>query len=296
MQGAGNDFVAVEAGSIVKNWPQLAIAMCDRHFGVGADGLLLVSPSSVADVGMRIFNADGSEANICGNGVRCVVTYHVEKNRLRAAEGTVTVETRSGVRDAWFSQTAGKVVRVRVGMGVPRFGLTGDPDLSGRHQVDITLMNRCGALTKGTRLEFDLVSLGNSHAVVFTEMPVSDFPLPELAVQMDRCLHVSGGVNFEVARIVNRGRIEARVLENGVGETLACGSGACAIGVAAHERGYTDNEVQVSLPGGALAVECSMPEVFLTGPAETVFHGDWLGVEDGAVRTAPSPIKNEVVA
>ncbi len=297
MQGAGNDFVVVEPGGAVTDWSRLAIAMCDRHYGVGADGLLLVSPSRVADLGMRIYNADGSEANICGNGVRCVVTYHVEKSCIRAAEGAVTVETLSGVRDAWFSQTGGKVRSVRVGMGAPRSSYSdGSAPVSGLGRFDITLAAGCGSLARGTKLEFELVSLGNSHVVLFTDMPVSDFPLLEIGAIAGRHAPVSGGVNFEVARVVSRSHIEARVLEHGVGETLACGSGACAIGVAARGRGYSDNDVRVSLPGGELAVECGTSEVFLTGPAEVVFHGEWATVDSDQVPAGERPIKNEVLA
>jgi diaminopimelate epimerase len=295
MHGAGNDFVVVESGSAVTDWNRLAIAMCDRHYGVGADGLLLVSPSRVADLGMRIFNADGSEANMCGNGLRCVVTHHVDTHRMRANECPVTVETRSGVRDAWFRRTAGKMALVRVGMGAPRFGV-GDAGAPGsdRGQVYITLADSCGGFAKGTRLELDLVSLGNSHAVLFTNDVVSGFPLDGIGAVVERDVPVSGGINFEVARVVDRRRIEARVLEHGVGETLACGSGACAIAVAAARRGFADGEVRVSLPGGELSVVCNgSSEVFLTGPAETVFHGEWPSRDEGLV---PRCIKNEVLA
>jgi diaminopimelate epimerase len=297
MQGAGNDFIVLEANSAVADWGRLAVEICDRHYGVGADGLLVVCPSKTADLRMRIFNADGSEANICGNGLRCLVKYHVERRRVRVDHGVVAVETLAGVREAWFSETDGKVGRVRVGMGVPSFGYpdVGDPATYAR-RFDITLTEPCGVLPGGTLLEFDLVSLGNSHAVLFTDGPVSTYPLHEVGAVAGRYPRVFGAVNLEVAHVVNAGHIEARVLEHGVGETLACGSGACAISAAAHARGYTVGEVQVFLPGGVLAVEYDgISEVFMTGPAETVFCGEWPSDDVGSL-ASHSPIKNEVLA
>jgi diaminopimelate epimerase len=296
MQGAGNDFVVVETGSVNTDWSRLAVAICDRHFGVGADGLLLYSPSTSADFKMRIFNADGSEARTCGNGIRCLVAYYVERQHVQAAEGRVTVETLSGVRDAGFCQTGGKLWRVRTAMGTPKLSVDGaSPPPYSRDIVDITLSERCRGLAPGAKLRLDLISLGNAHAVIFTEERLTDFPLVEIGAMVRHELPVPGGVNLEVARVVNRRQIEARVLEAGVGETLSCGSGACAIGVAAMGRGLADHEVMVNLTGGVLEVEWDgMSEVHLAGPAETVFCGEWTTVDSGPA--ASISIKNEVMA
>ena len=288
MHGAGNDFIVVEAANSEVNWNRLAIATCDRHYGVGADGLLLVCPSEVADLRMRIFNADGSEASACGNGTRCVVKYHIEKKGLEDQEGKITVETMAGVRSAWFFRTGARAGQVRLGMGRPRLGKHAPGNSK---ELDITLGNVVSV--DGMRLELDLVSLGNAHGVYFTEGSPSVFPLSRVGEGLDHQVF-PGGLNFEVARVITRRRIEARVWEHGVGETLACGSGACAIAVAAHLRGAVDNEIEVSLPGGELAVEWDgRSEVFLTGPAETVFRGEW---ETGTLAKSQEPMRKEVLA
>ncbi len=293
MQGAGNDFIVIEAQNAEMDWSHLALAVCDRHYGVGADGLLVLSPSKVADIRMRIFNADGSEASACGNGTRCVVKYCVDHHRTNRSDGPITVETAGGVRDAWYLVGGERSGQVRIGMGLPVIGVPsakrrepvkGGPDLAHRK---ITV--------SGMRLELEVVSVGNSHAVHFTESSLADFPVSEIGRVLDVEVF-RGGVNFEVARVINRRRIEARVWEHGVGETMACGSGACSVAVVAHLKKTTEDTVEVCLPGGPLFVEWDgRGEVFLTGPAETVFRGEWVDDEAGELQ-AISPIKNEVLA
>ena len=292
MQGAGNDFIVIEAPLRDIDWNRLAVAMCDRHYGVGADGMLLVSPSEVADLRMRIFNADGSEAGTCGNGTRCIVKYHVETRRLDNPERKITVETLGGIRDAWYFRTGVRAGQVRIGMGKPRSAfVSGKPATSGSDEVDITFSRVVSV--DGMDLELHLASLGNPHGVYFTDRSPGVFPLSRVGEVLDRDLF-PGGLNFEVARVINRGRIEARVWEHGVGETLACGSGACAIAVSAHLRGAVDDEIEVSLPGGGLTVEWDgKAEVFLTGPAKSVFRGEW---DTGTLAKSWEPIKNEVLA
>ena len=292
MQGAGNDFIVIEAGARDVDWSRLAVAMCDRHYGVGADGMLLVSPSEVADLRMRIFNADGSEAGTCGNGTRCIVKYYVETNRLESPERKISVETLGGIRDAWFFRTGVRAGQVRIGMGNPRSALVSEtPATNVNNELDITFSRVVSVV--GMDLELHLVSFGNPHGVYFTDRSPGAFPLARVGEVLDRDLF-PGGLNFEVARVINRGRIEARVWEHGVGETLACGSGACAIAVSAHLRGAIDNEIEVSLPGGSLSVEWDgKSEVLLTGPAEAVFQGVW---ETGTASKSQEPIKNEVLA
>ncbi|MFH1383145.1 MAG: diaminopimelate epimerase [Chloroflexota bacterium] len=270
MQGAGNDFVLVETGETESDWSQLAIAMCDRHYGIGADGLLLVVPSRVADFRMRIFNTDGSEAEACGNGLRCVVKYVVDQGLVKAGVKEVSIETLAGVRKAQFFKVNGKVAKVRAGMGKPSLGNgAGKP-------ADIKSTMSQSLTVAGKKLELGLVSMGNPHAVYFSPEPVADFPLLELGPKIETHKIFPKGVNFEVARVVKRGRIEARVWEKGVGETLACGSGASAITVAARLNKYIDNKAEIKLPGGTLEVEWDgTGEVFLSGPAETVFTGEW---------------------
>ncbi len=290
MQGAGNDFVVVDSGTEL-DWGRIAVAVCDRHYGIGADGLLVVLPSAVADIRIRIFNADGSEAGTCGNGIRCVVTRYADSERRSVSDGVVTVETLSGIREARFHRKeSGKPV-VQVAMGRPLVGRgrKGVPEAAWPLNKDDMAWD---CKIRSTVFALNLVFLGNQHAVLFTDEPVARFPLSRIGplVQLDSPF--PEGLNFEVARVLDPQHIEARVWEHGVGETLACGSGACAVGVAASVRGLIGGRAEVLLPGGVLEVEWKPgTEVLLSGPAEEVFEGDWPGM-----RTAQTADRNEVLA
>ncbi|HEY32955.1 MAG TPA: diaminopimelate epimerase [Dehalococcoidia bacterium] len=279
MQGAGNDFVLLEATNGQHNWSQLATAMCDRHYGIGADGLLVLLPSDKADFCMRIFNADGSESNACGNGLRCIVKHYLDGMPDDTAVGEIMVETGAGIRRARIYHTSGKIAQIQTGMGQPGVGRDNvlvSPATESGELFDIKSKMDYSLNISGAKLEFFLVSIGNPHAVCFLKEPVGDFPLLKFGPQVERHKAFPEGVNFEIANIKDRGLIEARVWERGVGETLACGSGACAISVAAQLLGYVDRQVDVKLPGGILNVEWDgTGEIFLSGPAETVFIGDW---------------------
>ncbi|UCC91110.1 MAG: diaminopimelate epimerase [Dehalococcoidia bacterium] len=281
LQAAGNDFILVETSDIQRNWSPVAMAVCDRHSGVGADGLLLLLPSDRADFGMRMFNPDGSEAEACGNGLMCLVKY-VASRGLLADTGAeqISVETMAGVRKARIYRAKGKLAKIQVSMGTPKLGAKDIPvviEEGDRGLVDIKSMLSYSITIDDRELLLNFVSIGNPHAVYFCQHPVSDFPLSQIGPKVERLSMFPNRINFEVANIVNRRRIEARVWERGVGETLACGSGACAVAVAAQLRGYIDNKVDVKLPGGILEVEWDRAgEIFLSAPAEIVFTGEWL--------------------
>ncbi len=280
MQGAGNDFVLVETDDMQRDWSQAAIAVCDRHYGVGADGLLLLLSSDIADFRMRIFNPDGSESNACGNGLRCLVKYFVDRDPANSGAQEISVETLAGTRKARVYKTTGKVSKIQTAMGEPRLG---DKDTSVVDEkegstIDIQSVLNYSITVEGKELCLSLVSMGNPHAVYFHQEQVSDFPLSRLGPKIEQHKVFPARINFEIARVLDRQQIEARVWERGVGETLACGSGACAITVAAQLLGYVDNKVDIKLPGGILGVEWDgVGEVFLSGPAETVFTGEWPG-------------------
>ena len=279
MQGAGNDFVVVEASGKRCDWSRLAIAMCDRHYGIGADGLLLVSPSKTADCAMRVFNSDGTEAEACGNGTRCLVKYVADNGLVSAEAQEIAVATMAGVRKARVHRSRGKVTRVTVAMGEPKFGSSDIPVAIDPRQGSIAKTKSMINYTinvDGERLSLNLVSMGNPHAVCFSANPVSDFPLLQLGPKVERHDIFPKRANFEIVQVLNRKEIEARVWERGAGETLACGSGACAIAVAGQLLGYVDSEVSVKLPGGTLKVAWDgTGEVFLSGAAEIVFSGEW---------------------
>jgi len=282
MQGAGNDFVVTEAAGDERDWPRLATAMCDRRFGVGADGLLLALRSSPAEIGMRVFNSDGSEAEMCGNGIRCLAKYAVEKGLVKPTDGRFSIETMAGVVSVEVNGEGGRVDRVRVGMGVPRLTPEDIPVLVHRETPLVNLpleVWRGGAADVSAReiLPVTCVSMGNPHAVLLVTLPVKDFPLEDVGPRVAAHPQFPRGVNFEVARVIDRKQIEARVWERGAGLTLACGSGACAVIVAARLQGLVDDVVDITLPGGTLTLEWDGKGiVYLTGPAVSVFTGYWL--------------------
>ncbi len=280
LQATGNDFILVDARIKTAEWPRLAQAMCDRHFGVGADGLMLVQNSTSADLKMRLFNSDGSEAEVSGNGLGCFAKYAIEKGLvgnlpLGAEPGDLrlSVETLSGVRKVEACVSGNKVSRVEVNMGSPRF----QPEqIPAQIKVDIIPVLNYPLAIDGRELTLCLVSMGNPHAVTFLSQAVADFPLDEIGPKVAMHPVFPQRTNFEVARVLNRRKIEARVWERGVGETLACGSGASAIAVTARLLDYADNEVDIILAGGPLTVSWDgVGEVLLSGPVEEVFAGEW---------------------
>lgn len=259
-------------------WTQLAQAMCQRRFGIGADGLILVQNSNTSDLKMRVFNPDGSEAEACGNGLRCFTKYVIEKGMVSRAN--LAIETLSGTRKAKAYVSATKVKRVDVNMGLPQFKpeqipvtLTADAITSEVMQSPVITYR---LLVGSYQLLLFLLSMGNPHAVGFTSAPVAGFSLATIGPEIERHHLFPRRTNFEIARVIDRGKIEARVWERGVGETLACGSGACAIAVAAQLTGYVDDHIDITFPGGVLTV-CwdRVGEVLLSGPVEEVFSGEY---------------------
>ena len=279
LQSAGNDFVLVEAGGDIHEWSRLARDICRRNYGVGADGLLLLLPSKVADLGMKVINADGSEAEACGNGLRCLVKYAIDNGLTDTGADEVSIETIAGKRKARLIAEKGKVNKIQVAMGKPEFEADKIPVLvepgKGR-LVDIKLITDYSLDIDGKELMLSFVSMGNPHAIYFWEGQASEFPLSRVGQAVEKHCLFPRRINFEVASIINRQRIDVRVWERGVGETLACGSGACAVAVSAQILGYVDNPVDIKLPGGTLEVAWDrVGEVVLSGMAETVFTGEW---------------------
>jgi diaminopimelate epimerase len=283
MHGTGNDFVLIEAKGDERDWPQLAVAMCDRHFGVGADGILLALPSDRAAIRMRVLNPDGTEPEMCGNGIRCLAKYAVERGLVRPDGDRFDVETGAGVLTVQVIGDGRKVDRVRVGMGKPRFAAGEIPVLV---NADPPLVNIPLELVDGASrqvLPVTAVSMGNPHAVHFVQQPVAAFPLAQVGPAVAFHSLFPNGTNFEVARVIDRRHIEARVWERGAGPTLACGTGASAIMVAARLQGMVDSMVDITLAGGMLTLEWDGEgEVLMTGPAVAVFEGEWLLDEEAS--------------
>lgn len=272
LHGTGNDFILIDARSLDRDWAALARAMCDRHFGVGADGLILAAPSTRAPVRMRIFNADGSEAEMSGNGMRCLVKFAVDGGIVDAPGDTLDVETGAGIMSVRVTRTGGRVTSVREGMGAPRL----DP-----REIPVSIdapppLKDVELQVAGQVIKITPVSMGNPHAILFQRGAVAEYPLHQVGPLVERHPLFPNRTNFEVVRMLEPGRAEMRVWERGVGETLSCGSGASAVMVAARLHGLADGALELSVPGGVLELEWDGEgEVILTGPVEEVFRGTW---------------------
>jgi diaminopimelate epimerase len=271
LQATGNDFVLIDARRMKRDWSALAKAMCHRNFGVGADGLLLILASKVADFYMRMFNPDGSEAEACGNGLRCAARYAEDNGLAKGPE--IKIETPAGIK---ILRNQGKK-SIQVAMGKPIVAPSAIPVIVEREGACATapVMDYPLAIGK-MKLKVTCVSIGNPHAVCFLEQPVADFPLAEVGPKVEYHPMFPNRVNFEIVNVISRSKLRARVWERGAGETLSCGTGACAIAVAAKLKKLTDSPVDIILPGGTLTVDWDgKGEVLLSGPAEEVFRGEW---------------------
>jgi diaminopimelate epimerase len=275
-QATGNDFVMIDARKMpAKNWPAMAVSMCDRRFGIGADGVILVVNSSTADIAMRIFNADGSEAETCGNGLRCLAKYVVDRQIVRTRK--FKISTLSGIRNAETFSKEGKVHRVRVSMGVPSFRPGDIPYRTGsKTSASPSAPVVCKVSVPGTDLTVCLASMGNPHAVTYINTPVSEYPLSAIGPQVEHYPAFAKRINFEVVKVKDSRTIEARVWERGVGETLSCGSGACAIAAVSRAQGLVGDAVDIIIPGGTVTISWDKTgNTLLAGPVAEVFLGEW---------------------
>jgi diaminopimelate epimerase len=294
MHGAGNDYVLVDGRSRDLDWAGWAKRLTDRHFGVGADGLLVVAPSSRGDTRMRMFNPDGSEAEMCGNGIRCFAKYVLEQGIVPNREGGLQVETSAGVLTVEPRWENSRVTSAKVGMGEPELRWKAVPvntyeaSIRDERLLDHDLLGRLGLrfdyiffegrllMTEGHRVDVTAVSLGNPHAVQFLQKPIAEFPLRDVGPLVEWNPAFPNKVNYHVVNVLGRDRLAMRSWERGAGETLACGTGACAVVVAARLHKYVDDTVTVQVPGGELTVTWpGHGQVFLEGPAAEVFSSEW---------------------
>ena len=268
MHGLGNDYVCINCfRERVEDPPGFARTLCDRHYGIGADGLILICPSKVSDFKMEIYNSDGSVAGMCGNGIRCLGKY-VYDYRLTGKE-TLSIETKSGIRNMHLHIQDGKVCGAMVDMGVPRLNAHSIPILS---EKDLVINDPIEVQKKNYRMTG--ISMGNPHAVIFSE-EINGISLEETGRELEFHPRFPERANIEFCHVTARDRMEIRGWERGVGETLACGTGACAAVVASVLNDLTDEEVIVKLLGGELSVrwDRKVNHVFLEGPAVKVFDG-----------------------
>ena len=268
MHGCGNDYVYVNLiEETIADPAQLSIAVSDRHFGIGSDGLITIGPSDVADFRMRIYNADGSEAEMCGNGIRCVAKY-VYDHEL-TSQTTITVETGAGIKTLDLLVENGKVTQVTVDMGEPILAPEEIPVIAeGMRVVDEPI------LVDGKEWRMTCVSMGNPHAVVFVD-DVANLELEKYGPDFENHTRFPKRTNTEFVQVHSRTEASMRVWERGSAETWACGTGTCASVMACILNGYTDNKVLVHLRGGDLVIEYNPDNnhIYMTGPATEVFQG-----------------------
>ncbi len=259
MHGIGNDYVYVNCfEETVKEPEKLAIAVSDRHFGIGSDGMILIMPSEVADCRMDMYNMDGSRGAMCGNGIRCVGKYVYDHHIVD--KSYISVETASGIKYLDMKVENGKVIEATVDMGEPE--ITSEVP----EKIDVD----------GKIYEFTGVSMGNPHAVLFMD-EIDSLDLEKIGPKFEFHKRFPDRTNTEFVKVIDRSHVKMRVWERGSGETLACGTGSCAVAVASILAGYTDDEVEVGLLGGTLKIKWDREKnrVFMTGPAVEVFNGEY---------------------
>ena len=271
MQGLGNDYVYVNCfKEKIDNPSELAKRISDRHFGVGSDGLIMINPSDKADFEMEMYNADGSRGEMCGNGIRCVAKYVYDYGLTDKT--SISVETLGGIKYLDLTVQNGKVKLVKVNMGRPELAPSKVPVAAeGDRAVDEPI------IVDGKEYRMTCVSMGNPHAAIFVDCDVRELPLEEIGPKFENHERFPNRVNTEFVRVLDRHTAEMRVWERGSGETLACGTGACAVAVACVLNGLTEDEVTVKLLGGDLQIKWDRENdiVYMTGPAEVVFDGEW---------------------
>lgn len=270
MHGLGNDYVYMDAiNQNIENRSELAKFVSDRHFGIGSDGLILICPSKVADFKMQMFNSDGTEAEMCGNGIRCVGKFVYDKELTN--KETIKIETLAGIKTLVMTIEDKKVKTARVDMGEPILEPEKIPVISKENPVkDLKLK------AEDEEFQFTCVSMGNPHAVTFINQDVNKFDICKYGKVLEIDKVFPKKANIEFINVIDDETLKMRVWERGAGETLACGTGACASAVAAILNGYTSRKVKVHLLGGDLSIEWNKNNnhVYMTGPATTVFDGE----------------------
>ena len=271
MHGIGNDYVYVNGfEERVENKPEVSKMVSDRHFGIGSDGIIFINPSEKADFEMEMYNSDGSRAEMCGNGIRCVAKYVYDFGLTNKEK--ISIDTLAGVKYLDLKVENGKVAEITVDMGEPELIAKNIPIISENEKViseDITVDGKIYQITG--------VSMGNPHAIVYYD-GIKNMKIEEIGPKFECHERFPRRINTEFVEVIDREHVSMRVWERGAGETLACGTGACAVAVACVLNGLTETEVRVTLLGGDLTIRWDRESnhVFMTGPAETVYTGEIL--------------------
>ncbi|MEY8320167.1 diaminopimelate epimerase [Lachnospiraceae bacterium 46-61] len=271
MEGCGNDYIYINCfEEIVDNPQQLAIMMSERHFGVGADGIVLIMPSDKADFRMRMFNADGSEGEMCGNASRCLGKFVYDRGLTNKTR--ISMSTLAGIKYLELHIKNGVVDTVTVDMGEPIFEGKKIPTISNKQFVQKELL-----YSEDKTFEMTCVSMGNPHAITYVEN-TDDFPVEKYGKPLELNDFFPNKTNVEFVQVIDRNHLKMRVWERGSGETMACGTGACAVVVATAKNGICDREADVMLLGGTLHIKWNEKDnhVYMTGEARFCFDGQWL--------------------
>ena len=272
MHGLGNDYVYMDAiNQNIENRAELAKFVSDRHLGIGSDGLILICPSEVADFKMQMFNSDGSEAEMCGNGIRCVGKFVYDKGLTNKT--TISIETLAGIKVLEMQEEQGKIKLVKVDMGEPILEPKRIPVKSEEYPVTNLKLN-----AENREFVFSCVSMGNPHAITFIKEDVNTFDACKYGKILENDDAFPNRANIEFVNVLDEKTLKMRVWERGAGETLACGTGACGVAVAAILNNYTQRKVTVKLLGGDLEIEWNKEDnhVYMTGPSTTVYEGQLL--------------------
>ena len=274
LQGAGNDYIAIDGRNKNYDWNQLSIDMSKPAFGVGSDGIVVVFESDKSDIRMRIYNPDGSEAEISGNGIRLFTKFVIDEKIIIPTKNHIKIETGDGIKTVYPKIDEGKVISSIVEMGVPNF-------IPSKIPINVPSMKdsdspKFSLKVLDYNLELTCLSIGNPHAVCIIDENVNDFPLVEVGTIVEKHNYFPNRINFEIVNILSRDRIRARIFERGAGETLSSGTGSTASASASRYNGFVDDKVEVILDGGKLNISWNKENIaMLEGPSVEVFKGIW---------------------
>ncbi len=275
LHGAGNDYIAIDGRGIDRDWGALSKEMSLLAFGVGSDGIVLVQDSEVAQIRMRVYNPDGSEAEMSGNGIRLFSKFVIDRKIALPPEDGMTVETGGGVRTVWPTMEGDKMIAAKVAMGVPTF-VPSEIPVDTTQIGDLDIIKKFPIQAGDRELEVTCLAVGNPHAVVVMEESVEDFPLVAVGPFVESHKLFPNRINFEIVNVISRSKIRARIFERGAGETMSSGTGSTASAAAARAHGLVDDAVDVIVDGGVLQISWDEKgEAFLEGPAVEVFTGVW---------------------
>ena len=294
LHGAGNDYLVMDGRAKTFDWPALAPKLCDYHFGVGSDGIAVIEDSDVAELRMRIFNPDGSEAEMSGNGIRCFTKYVLESGIMPGQPDSVNIETGGGIRIVEPTWENHLVTGARVSMGEPEFRWKSIPvntyeaSIRDDRELDSNIAKGLGLtpdqiffkgrllMTGEHKVDVTAVSMGNPNAVQFLKTPVAEFPLSEVGPLVEWNPAFPTRINYHIVNVISKGELTVRTWERGAQETLASGTGSCSTVVAARLHGLVDDEVIVNVPGGILKVTWKgIGPVYLEGPVARICTGNW---------------------